>query len=224
MANNPFTPAKNMDLREIVYQKIKEAIVEGLIKPGERLSEVDIADKLAVSRTPVREAIRQLAQTGLVTLEPRKGAFVTLPTLKDAEDLYDLRTTLEVMAIRYVTKNPPVETLKMYRKIFAAINEKTEPKYYLAEDRKFHNMLCEASGNKYLHIMLSNISDLINLCRHYSVEGTPLTTFAYEHILIIDAILDQDLERAEKEMRAHLNRTKEGLLSYLRKHPDVKEK
>lgn len=224
MTNNPFTPAKNMDLREIVYQKIKEAIVEGLIKPGERLSEVEIADKLAVSRTPVREAIRQLAQTGLVTLEPRKGAFVTLPTLKDAEDLYDLRATLELMALRYVIKNPPRETLEKYREIFAAINEKTPTKHYLTEDRKFHNMLYEASGNKYLHKMLSNISDLINLCRHYSVEGTPLTTSAYEHILIIDAILDQDWERAEKEMKAHMARTKEGLLSYLRNHPDMKEK
>ena len=98
MFNDPLSPARNIDLRQIVYEKIKEAIVGGFIRPGERLSEVDLADKLAVSRTPVREAIRQLAQTGLVTLEPRRGAFVSLPTVKDASDLYDLRTHLEIIA------------------------------------------------------------------------------------------------------------------------------
>ena len=80
MQNDPLSPARNIDLRQIVYEKIKEAIVEGIIRPGERLSEVDLADKLAVSRTPVREAIRQLAQTGLVTLEPRRGRSPSRPS------------------------------------------------------------------------------------------------------------------------------------------------
>ena len=92
---NPLHPAKNMDLRQIVYEKIKAAIVGGIIKPGEKLSEVELAEKMDVSRTPVREAIRQLAKTSLVTLAPRKGAYVSLPSISDASALYELREELE---------------------------------------------------------------------------------------------------------------------------------
>ncbi|MFP4482822.1 MAG: GntR family transcriptional regulator [Thermovirgaceae bacterium] len=220
MAQDPLSPTRNVDLRQIVYEKIKEAIVEGLIKPGERLSEVELADKLAVSRTPVREAIRQLAQTGLVTLEPRRGAYVALPTVKDASDLYELRAHLEVLAVRLAAKSPPMSLLEKYRALFSSMNEETGTGEYLNEDRRFHAMLYEASKNKYLDTMLKNISDLINLCRHYSVEGLSLTTLADDHVKIIDALRGKNAEKAEHFMRIHLERSREGLLQYLRNHPD----
>jgi DNA-binding GntR family transcriptional regulator len=220
MAQDPLSPTRNVDLRQIVYEKIKEAIVEGLIKPGERLSEVELADKLAVSRTPVREAIRQLAQTGLVTLEPRRGAYVALPTIEDATDLYELRAHLEVLAVRLAAKNPPVFPLDKFRVLFSSMTDQTGTREYLIEDRRFHTMLYEASGNKYLDIMLKNIADLINLCRHYSVEDLSLTTLAGDHVKIIDALKEKDAEKAEQIMRIHLERSREGLLQYLRKHPE----
>jgi DNA-binding GntR family transcriptional regulator len=220
MAQDPLSPTRNIDLRQIVYEKIKEAIVEGLIKPGERLSEVELADKLAVSRTPVREAIRQLAQTGLVTLEPRRGAYVALPTIEDATDLYELRAHLEVLAVRLAAKNPPVSALDKFRALFSSMNEQTGTREYLIEDRKFHTMLYEASRNKYLDIMLKNISDLINLCRHYSVEVLSLSTLSDDHVRIIDALKKKDAEKAEEIMRIHLERSREGLLQYLRNHPE----
>ena len=221
MFNDPLSPARNIDLRQIVYEKIKEAIVGGFIKPGERLSEVDLADKLAVSRTPVREAIRQLAQTGLVTLEPRRGAFVSLPTVKDASDLYDLRTHLEIIAVRLVTRLQPVEELERWRPVFSVMTDETETDHYLAEDRLFHASLYELSGNRYLTMMLHNIADLINLCRPYSVEGIPLSTFAHEHVAIIDAIETGDPDKAEAVLRGHLERSRDGLLNYLREHPEL---
>jgi len=221
MPTDPLSPARNIDLRQIVYEKIKEAIVEGVIRPGERLSEVELADKLAVSRTPVREAIRQLAQTGLVTLEPRRGAYVTLPTIKDASDLYDLRTTLEIMAVRLIAQDPPAKKLAECRAIFADMTDQTDTKHYLAEDRKFHGMLYLMSGNKYLSVMLGNISDLINLCRHYSVEGIPLSTFAHEHVAVIDAISSGDPDLAEHTMHEHLDRSRSGLMTFLQEHPEL---
>jgi DNA-binding GntR family transcriptional regulator len=221
MLNDPLSPARNVDLRQIVYEKIKEAIVEGIIRPGERLSEVELADKLAVSRTPVREAIRQLAQTGLVTLEPRRGAFVALPTIKDASDLYDLRTHLEIIAVRLVTLNQPIEELEHWRPVFLAMTDQTDTNHYLAEDRKFHSSLYELSGNRYLTVMLHNIADLINLCRHYSVEGIPLSTFAHEHVAVIDAIETGDPDQAEEVLRGHLERSRGGLMNYLREHPEL---
>jgi len=221
MKNNPLSPARNPDLRQIVYEKLKEAIVEGIIRPGSKLSEIELADKLAVSRTPVREAIRQLAQTGLVTLTPRRGAYVTLPTQKDAEDLYELRRDLEKMAVRNICKNPPEHKLKHFRQIFENMNDSTEHSEYLKEDQDFHLFLYKECGNKYLRKMLNNIIDMINLCRTYSVESdVKISSFAKGHVEVIDTLLAGDCEKAEAFMDDHIALTKQSLLKFLEEHPE----
>ncbi|NLI96797.1 MAG: GntR family transcriptional regulator, partial [Synergistaceae bacterium] len=188
MFNDPLSPARNVDLRQIVYEKIKEAIVDGIIPPGERLSEVELADRIAVSRTAVREAIRQLAQTGLITLVPRRGAFVTLPTAKDASDLYDLRTALEVMAIEHACKTPPVEELEKFLEKFSHFSDEGDPSLFLAEDRRFHALLRDSTGNRFLNLTLDNVADLIHLCRHYSIENVRLSATCQEHVEVIEAL------------------------------------
>ena len=99
MSNSIFTPTRSLDLRQIVYEKIKNVIVSGVIPAGTRLSEVQLAQQLEVSRTPVREAIRQLSESGLVRLTPRRGAYVVLPTARDARELYEIRSALELIPI-----------------------------------------------------------------------------------------------------------------------------
>ncbi len=220
MFNDPLSPARNVDLRQIVYEKIKEAIVDGIIPPGERLSEVELADRIAVSRTPVREAIRQLAQTGLITLIPRRGAFVTLPTVKDASDLYDLRTALEVMAIEHACKNPPVEELEKFREKFSRFSDEGDPGLFLAEDRRFHALLRDSTGNRFLNLTLDNVADLIHLCRHYSIENVRLSATCQEHLEVIEALLARDCPRAKEAMRRHLENSKAALLNYISKHPE----
>jgi len=221
LKNNPLSPAKNPDLRQIVYDKLKEAIVEGVIRPGSKLSEIDLADKLAVSRTPVREAIRQLAQTGLVTLTPRRGAYVTLPTKTDADDLYELRRELEKMAVRNICLNPPKHKLMHYKEIFSNMTDDTEHSEYLVEDQDFHQFLYQECGNNYLQKMLENIMDLINLCRTYSIETSiDLTDFTEGHIKIIDSIIAGKCKEAVEEMNDHIGLTKKGLLEFLEAHPE----
>lgn len=217
---NPLFPAKNVDLRQIVYEKIKEAIVEGIIKPGEKLSEVELANKMAVSRTPVREAIRQLAKTGLVSLTPRKGAFVTVPTLEDASALYELRANLEMFAVTLIAQSPPKKDLEKFRDIFFNMDNDTDPKEYLIQDRKFHNFLYEASGNRFLKGVLLDILDMINLYRPYSLaERNYLKALSEGHIAIIDAILVKDGVKAREEMKEHINLTRSGVEEYLQNHP-----
>ena len=125
MFNDPLSPARNIDLRQIVYEKIKEAIVGGFIRPGERLSEVELADKLAVSRTPVREAIRQLAQTGLVTLEPRRGAFVSLPTVRTPRTCTTFAPTWRSSPSAGDTLQP-IEELERWRPVFSVMTDETD--------------------------------------------------------------------------------------------------
>mgnify|MGYP001765756490 FL=1 len=223
MLNDPLSPARNVDLRQIVYEKIKEAIVDGIIPPGERLSEVELADRIAVSRTPVREAIRQLAQTGLITLVPRRGAFVTLPTAKDATDLYELRTTLEVMAIEHACKNPPLSELEKFHEKFSRFSDEGDPTLFLAEDRRFHALLRDSAGNRFLNLTLDNVADLIHLCRHYSIEDVRLSETCHEHIQVIEALLARDCPKAMEAMRFHLDKSRQALLSYINRHPELSQ-
>ncbi len=214
--NNPLYPAKNMDLRQIVYEKIKQAIVEGIIKPGEKLSEVDLAEKMAVSRTPVREAIRQLAKTGLVTLTPRKGAFVSVPTLDDASSLYELREDLEMFAVGLIAEDPPAAELQEFRQIFLTMDNSTEPNMYLQEDRRFHLFLYEASGNRFLQSALMNLIDMINLYRPYSLaERHCIEPLCQGHVSIIDALLARDGDQARQEMSAHIRLNRNSLEEFL---------
>lgn len=218
--SNSLSPAMNQGLRQIVYEKLKEAIVDGTIKPGSKLSEIELAERMAVSRTPVREAIRQLAQTGLVTLTPRRGAFVTMPTLKDASDLYELRTELEILAVAnlcsLVHSSELIDDLHRFRDVFSAMTNNTSAEKYVNEDKAFHAMIYQAVTNRFLAMMLHNISDLIHLCRPFSVENSPITVFTWGHLAIIDAILEGDLEKAKEETRKHIVVSKEGLLSFLK--------
>lgn len=209
VVENPLRPARSVDLRQIVYEKIKQAIVEGVVAPGEKLSEVDLAARLAVSRTPVREAIRQLAKTGLVTLSPRKGAFVTCPTGKDAHDLYALRENLEQFAVALLAQNPPCEELRAFRWIFEGMDSETDPKLYLLEDRKFHQFLHESTGNRFLTSVLTDLTDLINLYRPYSMAlPDAIRTLALDHIKVIDALLAGDGVMACSLMSGHIQRNR----------------
>ncbi|MDY3868594.1 MAG: GntR family transcriptional regulator [Pyramidobacter sp.] len=219
---NPLHPAKNMDLRQIVYEKIKQAIVEGIIKPGEKLSEVELAEKMAVSRTPVREAIRQLAKTSLVTLVPRKGAYVSLPSVSDASALYELREDLEMFAVSLVSANPPVSELNEFRAVFAGMDKNTEPQYYLEEDRRFHLFLYQTAGNRFLMNSLLELVDVINLYRPYSLgDRDYIKGLSDGHVAIIDALLARDEKKARAEMGAHIRMSRTHLETYLGEHmPD----
>ena len=216
---NPLHPAKNMDLRQIVYEKIKAAIVSGIIKPGEKLSEVELAEKMAVSRTPVREAIRQLAKTSLVTLAPRKGAYVSLPSISDASALYELREELEKFAAALVASNPPEAELKEFLEIFSCMDNTTDPQKYLEEDRRFHALIYQASGNRFLMNSLQELVDVINLYRPYSL-GDPdyIKKLAEGHIEIIEALLAHDETRVREAMGAHIRMSRVSLEAYLNTH------
>ncbi len=214
------SPAHNTDLRQIVYEKLREAILDGIIAPGERLSEVELAEQLAVSRTPVREAIRQLAETGLITLVPRRGAFVILLTTEDARHLYEVRTALELLAVEGFCKNPPKQKLLDMRETFKNISNSSDAKRFLELDMELHHLIREGSENPYLEGVLQNVMDLIHLCRRYALLGTSLERSAKEHLAIIDAILAKDVALTQKTLAAHLHQSGVTLTAYLQKHPE----
>jgi DNA-binding GntR family transcriptional regulator len=222
--SSTLSPAHNTDLRQIVYEKLKEAILDGIIPPGERLSEVELAEQLMVSRTPVREAIRQLAETGLIMLIPRRGAFVILPTTEDARHLYEVRSALELFSLERLCQNPPREKLENLREAFVKVSDASDSKKFLELDMELHHLIRKGSGNPFLESVLHNVMDLIHLCRRYALYGASMERSAEEHIRIIDAILKKDVRGAQEALTQHLFNAMNTLTEYLAKHPEYTRK
>jgi DNA-binding GntR family transcriptional regulator len=209
------------NLREVVYERIKEAIVSGAIPAGSRLSEMELSKQFDVSRTPVREAIRQLAETGLVSLTARRGAYVLLPTPKDVWDLYEIRTALELIGVDHLCANPPRKALLRMRKSFEAVSNDWDAKKFMDMDEEFHTDLSLNAHNNFLDFMLDKVGAIIQICRHYAIGTIPKVSSSMEHIAIIDAVLEKDSSSAKEKMKIHLANTRDGLLEYISSHPEV---
>lgn len=216
-----FSPAKSPNLREVVYERIKEAIVNGFIPAGSRLSEIDLSKQFDVSRTPVREAIRQLAETGLVRLTARRGAYVLLPTAKDTWDLYEIRNALELISVEHLCLSKPRDVLLHFRGLFEEVSNDWDARKFMEMDEAFHEALSRNAENDFLDSMLRQVSAIIQICRHYAIGSIPKVSSSMEHIAIIDAILAGDAGTAKEKMRLHLNHTRDALLEYINKHPEA---
>lgn len=221
MGEQIFTPANSPNLREVVYEKIKDAIVTGLIPAGSKLSEIDLSKQFDVSRTPVREAIRQLAETGLVSLAARRGAYVLLPTAKDTVDLYEIRTALELIAVEHLTLDPPRERLLALRDEFEEVSNDWNAGRFTRMDEAFHAELSRRANNNYLDFMLDKVGGILQICRHYAIGNIPKASSSMEHIAVIDAIISGDAEEAKAKMTLHLRNTRDGVLRYISRHTEV---
>ena len=197
-----------LPLREVVFNTLRQAIINGEFQPGERLMEVTLANKLGVSRTPVREAIRMLELEGLVVMVPRKGAEVAKITVKDLKDALEVRMALETLSVRLACERideQGKEDLKAACiKFREAINSKLVPAI-VQGDEDFHNVIYRATKNDKL---ISTTQNLREQVYRYRVEY--VKDFLYhdnlirEHDLITMAILKGDVETAEKTMSEHI--------------------
>ena len=156
----------NMDaylpLRDVVFNTLREAILKGELKPGERLMGLQLASKLGVSRTPIREAIRMLEQEGLAVTMPRKGAEVAKMTLKDMEDVLEVREALDELAAKIACKkisDEQLANLKTIKDEFKRSMDSGDVKKIAEEDVKFHDAIYEATNNAKLVSMMNNIRE-----------------------------------------------------------------
>ena len=147
-------------LRDVVFENLREAIVEGRLKPGQRLMEVQLAEQLGVSRTPVREAIRKLELEGLVVMLPRKGAYVANMSLKDLIDVLEIRASLEGLAASLAAERTTDEDIKKLESIVEefkdGINE-SNVEALLRKDVEFHECIFKAANNKKLEKMINTL-------------------------------------------------------------------
>ena len=131
-------------LREVVCETLREAIRSGVLKPGERLMEIQLADELGVSRTPVREAMRKLELEGYVIMLPRRGTYVANISIRDINEVFEIRTTLDALASGLAAERITEEELEQLERLLVSIGENIETrnmKKVVEDDMEFHDIL-----------------------------------------------------------------------------------
>lgn len=198
-------------LRGKVYDRIREDILNGVYEEHEELKEATLGEKMGVSRTPVREALRQLELEGLVEIIPNKGARVTGITKKDIEDIYQIRYLLEGLSARWATEYITEEQIEkmeetLYLTEFHAKKGNFTQVYEL--DSQFHELMYEASGSKMLNHILSDFHMYVTRIRRTSLAlDNRSKNSTEEHRAILDAIKSRDAQKAEECAHNHVKST-----------------
>lgn len=197
-----------MPLRDVVFQTLREAILRGTLKPGDRLLEVSLADKLGVSRTPVREALRMLEQEGLVVNTPKRGAAVAGMSVKDMEDVLTIRETLEELAVRLACDRISEEgkaALLATKTEFEKSLKKGELSLIAECDERFHDVIFRESNNPRLVSMLENLRSQIYRYRlEYLKNEDNYPALLKEHNAIYDGICNKKKQDVSTVMREHI--------------------
>ena len=197
-----------LPLRDVVFKTLREAILRGDLKPGERLMELQLAAKLGVSRTPIREAIRMLEQEGLAVTTPRKGAEVAKMTLKDMEDVLEIRDALDELAVRIACQKITDEQLKQLedvKELFEKNTQTNNVKNIAEADVSFHDVIYEATGNPKLVTLLNNLREQVYRYRvEYIKDPKNYPTLIAEHEAILDSLKNRDVKNAVEAMHVHV--------------------
>ncbi len=208
---------KNGSLCSVVFSDLEQAIINGEYKSGDSLSELMLSQKYGVSRTPVREALRQLELEGLVQLIPNKGATVVGVSEKDISDIYAVRERIEGLAARLCAENATDEELQSLERLtdlqeFYLLKGKTEQLWQL--DGEFHNTIFEACRNRPLRSMLSSFHSYTGRARSNSMRSAERAARAVEeHRAILKAIAAHDGDLAEQSMTEHIAAARRNISS-----------
>ncbi len=204
-------------LRDIVFETLRKAILDGDLKPGERVMEVQLAEELGVSRTPVREAIRKLELEGLLVMVPRKGAYVADVSIKDVLSVLEIRASLEGLGASLAAEritDEEVEKLKQSAEDFEEMHKANDRDGMVEKDTEFHSILLNASRNNKLLEIVESLGDYVQRFRViYFTEYSDSKNIMDEHRKILEAITERDVEKANRASQDHIESIGNYLLS-----------
>jgi DNA-binding GntR family transcriptional regulator len=206
-------------LRELVFETLREAIINGVLKPSERLMEVQLAEELGVSRTPVREAIRKLELEGFVVMIPRKGAYVSGISLKDVADVFEIRGALEGLAAGLAAERITDEELEELERLLvrkAEVIEENDLDQLIEIDTIFHDCLYRASRNEKLVQIINNLLEQIQRFRSTSLAYPGRMREALEeHKKIVEAISERNISLSQQLAQEHIENAENSMLEGL---------
>ena len=208
----PITIDSYRPLRETVCEVLRDAIRRGILEPGERLMEVQLAEELGISRTPVREAIRKLEQEGYVIMMPRRGTYVSSVSVHDVKEIFEIRTALERIE---------PEELEKLRALLTEIEghiKRNDIDKIVATDIAFHGLLYQVSRNERLVTIISNLKEQLARFRTLSMSYPGrLQETLEEHRAMVEAIAAGDVDAARDAAERHMEQAEETLLKAMRK-------
>lgn len=209
-----------LPLRDVVFNTLRRAILTGQLKPGERLMEVHLANRLGVSRTPIREAIRKLELEGLVIMIPRRGAEVARITEKSLKDVLEVRRALDALSVELACDRitqEDIERLKEACREFEQAAEKADTSVIARADVALHDIIVEATGNQRLQQMVNNLSEQMYRYRFvYIQEESRHDNLVAEHREIYESIVSRDKARAAEAARLHIDNQERSIIRQIR--------
>lgn len=195
-------------LRNVVFNTLRDAILRGDLKPGERLMEIHLAEKLGVSRTPIREAIGMLEREGLAVTFPRRGAQVAKMTEKDLDDVLEIREVLDTLAASLACKNMNENDISKLEKAYREFEKATkgdDVREVVKRDEDFHNVIYDSSNNPRLSAILVNLKEQMYRFRfEYVKDKSIYPTLIHEHKDILDALKEKDEDKVVTCTKTHL--------------------
>lgn len=197
--------------KQKIYQEVRRAIIMGEYKTGARLNVEEIAQQHKTSVTPVRDALQMLSQEGLVTIKPRAGYFVTRITLKELRDMFELRNILEMAALEHTVDQIRQDQLHQLRSVHAGYSGDDDESYdrYTDENRRFHYLLAQASGNQELANLIGHLMDRL---ARFMVLRHAGNTMQESHARIVDALENRDHVAARKALLEDIEGTSQTAL------------
>ncbi len=210
----------DLPLRDVVFYTLRQSILTGELKPGERLMEIHLADKLGVSRTPVREAIRRLELEGLVTMFPRRGAEVAQITEKSMSDVLEVRRTLDALCAELACDRISQEGLSSLKQACENFERSvaTKDAQKIAQaDVALHDIIVQATGNQRLIQLVNNLSEQMYRYRfEYIKDSSQHETLIKEHRIIYQSIVDKDKDTAASAAKTHIDNQKKAIIRQIR--------
>lgn len=198
-----------LPLRDVVFNTLRQAILKGELAPGERLMEIQLAERLGVSRTPIREAIRKLELEGLVLMIPRKGAEVAKISEKSLRDVLEVRRSLEELAIELACKRmtpADIDELEKKQGEFKAAVAKGQAMEIAETDEAYHDIIYRGTCNDRLIQMINNLREQMYRYRlEYIKDEATRQILMEEHEDILDALRRRQVEEARKVMKKHID-------------------
>lgn len=198
-----------LPLRDVVFNTLRQAILKGELAPGERLMEIQLAERLGVSRTPIREAIRKLELEGLVLMIPRKGAEVAKISEKSLRDVLEVRRSLEGLAIELACQrmtSEDIDELEEKQEEFQKAIEKGKAMEIAETDEAYHDVIYKGTCNDRLIQMINNLREQMYRYRlEYIKDEDKRQVLLLEHENILSALKQRKTEEAKEAMREHID-------------------
>jgi DNA-binding GntR family transcriptional regulator len=206
-------------LREVVFETLRNAIINGDLTPGQRLMEVQLAEEMGVSRTPIREAIRKLELENLVVMIPRKGAYVATMSKEDVKEILDIRAVLEALAAELAAKNADykdINELKHCVELFTEAVNNNDVDKIIEYDVHLHDTIYHAAQNKKLINIINSLREQVQRFRSaYLVQVEEREDLLNDHTEMIQAIESKDPSWAHDAAYQHIKNTEKNILNAL---------